>query len=72
MQPNDQNADPEDYQNHALSGMGTFTQYKFCDIYCFIIRFQKLFFITTFDIAGDAPASKPNDGMTCFNSLLSY
>ncbi len=40
MQPNNQNADPQDYQNHALSGIGTFTQCKLCDMYCFIIRFQ--------------------------------
>ncbi len=26
MQPNNQNADPQNYQNHALSGIGTFTQ----------------------------------------------
>ncbi len=39
MQPNDQNADPQEYQNHALSGIGTFTQCKLCDMFCFIIRF---------------------------------
>ncbi len=37
MQPENQNADPRDYQIHALSGIGTFTQYKLCDMYCFII-----------------------------------
>ncbi len=31
MQPNNQNAEPQDYQNHALSGLGTFTQtYVIC------------------------------------------
>ncbi len=64
MQPENQNADPPDYQIHALSGIGTFTQCKLCDMYCFIVRCQEQFHIATFDIAGDAPASKPNDGMT--------
>ena len=32
MQPNDQNADPHDYQNHALSGIGTFIQCRLCDM----------------------------------------
>ena len=64
--------DPQDYQNHALSGIGTFTQCKLCDMYCFNVRCQEQFHIATFDIAGDAPASKPNDGMTCFNSILSH
>ncbi len=41
MQPNYQNADPQDYQNHTLSGIGTFTQCRLCDMYCFIIRFQQ-------------------------------
>ncbi len=26
MQPNNQSTDPQDYQNHTLSGMGTLTQ----------------------------------------------
>ena len=32
MPPNDQNADPQHYQNHVLSGIGTFTQCRLCDI----------------------------------------
>ncbi len=32
MPPSDQNADPQHYQNHALSGIGTFTQCRLCDI----------------------------------------
>jgi hypothetical protein len=32
MPPNDQTADPQHYQNHALSGIGTFTQCRLCDI----------------------------------------
>ncbi len=40
IQPNNQNGDPQDYQNQILCGIGTFTQCKFCDMYCFIIRFQ--------------------------------
>ncbi len=41
IHPNYQNADAQDYQNHALSGIGTFTQCRLCDMYCFITRFQK-------------------------------
>ncbi len=40
MQPYIQNADQQDYRNHALSGIGTFTQCKLCDMNCFIIWFQ--------------------------------
>ncbi len=72
MQPDNQNADAQNYHNHALSGIGTFTQCKLCDMYCFNVRCQEQFHIAIFDIAGDAPASKPNDGMTRFNSILSH
>ncbi len=41
IQQNNQNADPQDYQNHALSGIGTFTQSRLCDMYSFIIMLQK-------------------------------
>ncbi len=51
MQTNDQNADPRDYQNHALSGIGTFTQCKLCHMYFLIIFFHKLVHIATFDIS---------------------
>ncbi len=40
MQPNNQITDPQDYQNHTLSGIGTITQCWLCDMYCFITRFQ--------------------------------
>ncbi len=38
MPPNDQTADPQHYQNHALSGIGTFTQCRLCDIYVLIYQ----------------------------------
>ncbi len=41
MQPNNQITVPQDYQNHAFSGIGTFTQCRLCDMYCFIIMLKK-------------------------------
>ncbi len=43
MQPNNQNTDQQDYQNHALSGIGIFTQCWLCDIY-FLSQFCKNMF----------------------------
>ncbi len=60
MQPNNQNADQQDYQNHALTGIGIFTQFRLCTMYIFIIMIQKQVHIATFEISGDAPASKHN------------
>ncbi len=38
MQPNNPNAEAQNYHNHSLSGIGTFTQCKVWDLQCFIIR----------------------------------
>ncbi len=72
MQPNDQNACPQDYQNYTLSGIGTFTQCRLCDMCIDLLNvFNNNFIFANFDISGDAPASKHNDGKTCFNSICS-
>ncbi len=71
MPPSDQNADPQHYQNHVLSGIGTSTQCRLCDI-CIDLSngFNNNFTLQLFYISGDAPARKHNNAMTCFNSIL--
>ncbi len=69
MQPNNQNAQPQDYLNCGLSEIGTFTQCRLCDIH-FYFNFDKQVHISTFDILGDDFASKTNEGMMCFQFIL--
>ncbi len=71
MPPNYQSAGPQQYQHPSLSRIGTFTQCRLFDI-CIDLSngFNNYFTLQLFYISGDAPASKPNDGMTCFNSFL--
>ena len=70
MQPNNKNTEPQDFLNHALSEIGAFTQCRLCDV-LFYFNFDKQVHISTFDISGDAFASKPNEGMMWFQFVLS-
>ncbi len=51
MQPNNQNADQHDYQNHALSGIGTLHNVGYVIYIYIIIIMQKQVHMETFDIS---------------------